>query len=170
MKNKKCILGVDPGLVNTGWGVIENSNSKEIYISHGVIKTKSINLLGERLKLIYDNLTFLIKKFKPNHIAVEKIFSNKNPDSTLKLGKARGIVFLVAAKNNIRISEYSPNTVKKNLVGYGHASKLQIINMISRIYPIVNLKGNDDSADALAVATCHSMQSQSKITKELQQL
>ena len=93
-----------------------------------------------------------------------------NPDSTLKLGKARGVIFLVAAKNNIKISEYSPNTVKKNLVGYGHASKLQMIEMISRIYPGVNLADSDDSADALAVATCHSMQSQSKITEKLKKL
>ncbi len=170
MKNKNYILGIDPGLNNTGWGVVESINNKEIYISHGVIKTESKNILGERLNFIYDNLSNLFKKFKPCHVAVEKIFSNKNPDSTLKLGKARGIVFLVAAKKNVNISEYSPNTVKKNLVGYGHASKLQIIEMISRIYPGIDIGNNDDSADALAVATCHSMQSQSKITKKLQQL
>ncbi len=167
MKKKNIILGVDPGLKNTGWGVIESFNNKEKYVSHGVIETKPSNLLGDRLCLIFNNLINLMQEFNPNHVAVEKIFSNTNPDSTLKLGKARGIIFLVAARNNIKISEYSPNTVKKNLVGYGHASKLQIIEMISRIYPGVNLDNDDDSADALAVATCHSMQSQSKIKEKL---
>ena len=170
MRNKNIIIGVDPGLNNTGWGVIESFNNKEKYLSHGVIKTNSSDILGYRLCMIFDNLIDLIKKFEPNHVAVEKIFSNTNPDSTLKLGKARGVIFLVAAKNNIKISEYSPNTVKKNLVGYGHASKLQMIEMISRIYPGVNLADSDDSADALAVATCHSMQSQSKITEKIKEI
>ena len=170
MRNNNIIIGVDPGLNNTGWGVIESFNNTEKYLSHGVIKTNSSDMLGYRLCMIFNTLIDLIKEFRPNHVAVEKIFSNTNPDSTLKLGKARGIIFLVAAKNNIEISEYSPNTVKKNLVGYGHASKLQMIEMISRIYPGVNLGDSDDSADALAVATCHSMQSQSKITEKLKKL
>tara|TARA_Y100000766_G_C18508340_1_gene412981 strand:- start:226 stop:534 length:309 start_codon:yes stop_codon:yes gene_type:complete len=101
-------------------------------------------------------------------MAVEKIFANMNPESTLKLGKARGIAFLVAAQNKINLSEYSPNTVKKNLVGYGHANKFQIIEMIRRIYPNLEIE-SDDAADALALATCHAMQSQSKISKELLQ-
>ena len=157
-------MGIDPGLRNTGWGVIQSSNNKEMHLSHGVIKTKNNRNLGERLNLIYEDLINLVEKFSPNHIAVEKIFSNKNPESTLKLGKARGIVFLVAAIKKISISEYSPNTVKKNLVGYGHANKIQMIRMIQRIYPEIIIE-DDDSADALAVATCHSMQSQSLIIK-----
>lgn len=160
------ILGIDPGLNATGWGVIESFGNKEVYISHGVIKTSAKNNLGIRLNLIFDSLINIIDKFNPKQIAVEKIFSNNNPESTLKLGKARGIIFLVAAKKQISVSEYSPNTVKKNLVGYGHANKNQIVNMILRVYP--NVKNlNDDSADALAVATCHSMQNQSKITQVL---
>ncbi len=160
-------MGIDPGLRNTGWGLIESLQNKEIYISHGVIKTDYKNDLGIRLKSIFEKLINLVDKFNPNCIAVEKIFSNTNPESTLKLGKARGIIFLVAAIKNIDVSEYSPNTVKKNLVGYGHANKFQIIDMIKRIYTDVEIE-DDDSADALAVATCHSMQSQSKITKILQ--
>ncbi len=161
-------MGVDPGLNNTGWGLIESLPNKEIYLSHGIIKTNNKDDLGSRLNLIYNKLFQLTDTYKPQYIAVEKIFSNTNPESTLKLGKARGMVFLVAAQKNINLSEYSPNTVKKNLVGYGHANKFQIIEMIKRIYPEIQID-NDDSADALAVATCHSMQSQSKITKELQQ-
>ena len=146
-------MGIDPGLKNTGWGVIENLNNKELYVSHGVIKTTDKEDLEIKLKLIYEST-----------LAVEKIFSNSNPQSTLKLGKARGMAFLVAAQNNIKVSEYSPNTVKKNLVGYGHANKFQIIDMIKRIYPESEIK-DTDAADALAVATCHSMQIQSLISK-----
>ena len=160
--NQKLIMGIDPGLKNTGWGLIRSFGNKETYLSHGVIKTNSKDNLGIRLNFIYDGLIDLILRFKPNFISVEKIFTNTNPESTLKLGKARGVVFLVAAKNKIEITEFSPNTVKKNLVGYGHANKLQVIDMIKRIYP--NIEAIDDNAaDALAVATCHSMQNQSKI-------
>ncbi len=161
--NEGLIMGIDPGLKITGWGLIKSFQNKELYLSHGVIKTSSKDNLGQRLNFIYDGLIELINEFRPNFISVEKIFSNTNPESTLKLGKARGIVFLAAAKNKIRITEYSPNTVKKNLVGYGHANKFQIIEMIKRIYPDIKLI-DDNAADALAVATCHSMQNQSKIS------
>ena len=157
-------MGIDPGLNRTGWGVIQSNNNKDLYISHGIIKTNTNQDLGVRLKLIYDGLNELVKRFEPNNLAVEKIFSNTNPQSTLKLGKARGIAFLVAAQNNISVSEYSPNTVKKNLVGYGHANKFQILDMVKRIYPKIEID-DLDSADALAVATCHSMHSQSLISK-----
>ncbi len=157
-------MGIDPGLNRTGWGVIQSNNNKDLYISHGIIKTNTNQDLGVRLKLIYDGLNELVKRFEPNNLAVEKIFSNTNPQSTLKLGQARGIAFLVAAQNNISVSEYSPNTVKKNLVGYGHANKFQILDMVKRIYPKIEID-DLDSADALAVATCHSMHSQSLISK-----
>ena len=156
------ILGIDPGLKNTGWGVINSFKNKESYLSHGVIKTNSSDNLGKRLLSIYKGVVQLTEEFKPSFISVEKIFSNINPESTLKLGKARGIIFLVAAMYKIQITEYSPNSVKRNLVGYGHASKFQIIEMIKRLYPEVGLI-EDNAADALAVATCHSMQTQSKI-------
>ena len=159
---EQLIMGIDPGLNSTGWGMIKSYKNKEIYLSHGVIKTNNKVKLGERLNIIHKDLINLIIKFKPDFISVEKIFSNVNADSTLKLGKARGIVFLAAAQKQINISEYSPNTVKKNLVGYGHANKLQIIEMIKRIYPNINTI-DDNAADALAVATCHAMQNQSKI-------
>ena len=160
--DEQLIMGIDPGLNSTGWGVIQSYKNKEIYLSHGVIKTNNKEKLGERLNVIHKELKNLIIKFKPNFISVEKIFSNVNADSTLKLGKARGIVFLVAAQNKIGVTEFSPNSVKKNLVGYGHANKLQIIEMIKRIYPNIKII-DDNAADALAVATCHSMHNQSKI-------
>ena len=162
MENNYLILGIDPGLNFTGWGIVESLSNKENHISHGVIKTTKTFSLGERLNTIYENLNKIIDKYDPKEISVEKIFSNSNPDSTMKLGKARGIVFLVAARKKLKISEYSPNTIKKNLVGYGHADKRQIKKMIERIYPNIEIE-NEDSADALAVAICHSMQAKSKL-------
>ena len=162
MENNRLILGIDPGLNFTGWGIVESLSNKENHISHGVIKTTKTSSLGERLNTIYENLNKIIDQYDPKEISVEKIFSNSNPDSTMKLGKARGIIFLVAARKKLKISEYSPNTIKKNLVGYGHADKRQIKKMIERIYPNIKIE-NEDSADALAVAICHSMQAKSKL-------
>lgn len=166
MINKKnLIIGFDPGLINTGWGVLEKNDKLETYIDHGCITTSKKDHLGERLNIIYKESLKLLMKYSPSSIAVEKIFANKNPESTMKLGKARAIIFLVAAKENIDIFEYSPNTVKKNLVGYGHATKLQIVKMIERIFPHLKIE-DDNAADALAVAICHSMQEKSKIFSE----
>ena len=132
MKKPKKIIGIDPGLQKTGWAVIKSFGSYDQYVSHGVITTKSSTKLEKRLNEIFIQLSSVFSKHYPETISVEKIFSNKNPESSLKLGKARGIVFLVAARNDLCINEYSPNTVKKNLVGYGHANKNQII----LLYPI----------------------------------
>ena len=149
---------------------MQKNDKLETCIDYGCISTSKNDHLGIRLKKIYEESLFLLRKYTPNCIAVEKIFANKNPESTmklgmkqeLKLGKARAMIFLVAAKENVDIFEYSPNTVKKNLVGYGHATKLQILKMLERIFP--NLKIDDENAaDALAVAMCHSMQKGSKI-------
>ncbi|MAZ46736.1 MAG: crossover junction endodeoxyribonuclease RuvC [Rickettsiales bacterium] len=159
---KNLIIGFDPGLNNTGWGVVESLSNAEKYVNHGLILTKNDMPIGQRLNMIYEGVSELFSRYSPESVAVEKIFSNKNPQSTLKLGKARAIIFLVAARFNVDIFEYSPNTVKKNLVGYGHAEKVQIIKMIERFFPGLESL-NHDSADALAVAICHSMQKKSKI-------
>ena len=155
-------MGIDPGLKVTGWGVIKKLRAKDIYISHGFISTKSSDSLGQRLNQIFEEINDQLRIFNPNSMAIEKIFANKNPESTLKLGKARAMIFLAAAREKLEISEYSPNTIKKNLVGYGHANKIQILQMIKRIFPNI-LIDNEDAGDALAVAICHSMQLQSKI-------
>ena len=113
INTKNLIIGFDPGLINTGWGVLEKNNKSENYVDHGCISTSKNDKLGVRLNVIYRESLNLLRKYSPNSIAVEKIFANKNPESTMKLGKARAIIFLVAAKENIDIFEYSPNTVKK---------------------------------------------------------
>ena len=160
--SEKVILGVDPGLINTGWGIIKCKKDQDIHILNGTITTNSKDDLAVRLNHIYEELMNIVKAHSPENIAVEKIFANVNPKTSIKLGKARGLVFLVAARNRLKISEYAPNTIKKNLVGYGHASKNQIVKMLKRIYPNATIH-SDDSADALAVAICHSMQTQSKL-------
>ena len=162
IRSKNLIMGFDPGLINTGWGVLQKNGKLETCIDYGCISTSKNDHLGMRLKKIYEESLFLLRKYTPNCIAVEKIFANKNPESTMKLGKARAIIFLVAAKENVDIFEYSPNTVKKNLVGYGHATKLQILKMLERIFPHLKID-DENAADALAVAMCHSMQKGSKI-------
>ena len=165
MKRKQnVILGVDPGLNKTGWAIINSYANFDTHIAHGEIITKSNQELGKRLSIIYDKLLKVFNMFSPNAVAVEKIFANQNPESSLKLGKARGMVYLVAAKNDLIIHEYSPNTVKKNLVGYGHANKEQILKMLKRIFPELSLS-SEDAADAMAVAICHSMQNNSKLSK-----
>ena len=165
MKRKQnLILGVDPGLNKTGWAIINSYGNFDRHISHGQIVTKSNQELGTRLNIIYDELLEILNMFAPNAVAVEKIFANQNPESSLKLGKARGIVYLAAAKNNLIINEYSPNTIKKNLVGYGHANKEQIIKMLKKIFPELSIS-SEDAADAMAVAICHSMQNNSKLSK-----
>tara|TARA_Y100001954_G_scaffold36803_1_gene35836 strand:- start:623 stop:1123 length:501 start_codon:yes stop_codon:yes gene_type:complete len=162
LSGETIIMGIDPGLKVTGWGVIKKLRAKDIYISHGFISTKSSDSLGQRLNQIFEEINDQLRIFNPNSMAIEKIFANKNPESTLKLGKARAMIFLAAAREKLEISEYSPNTIKKNLVGYGHANKIQILQMIKRIFPNI-LINNEDAGDALAVAICHSMQLQSKI-------
>ena len=148
LSKNNLILGVDPGLNITGWGLVEKKKNKDIYIAHGSIKSDKKEDLGFRLNRIYEEISQKVEIYSPNSIAIEKIFANKNPDSTLKLGKARAMIFLVAAKKEHRNFEYSPNTIKKNLVGYGHASKKQIIDMIKRFFPEITID-DEDSADAL---------------------
>ncbi|MAI85436.1 MAG: crossover junction endodeoxyribonuclease RuvC [Rickettsiales bacterium] len=156
MKNNAIILGVDPGLSSTGWGVIENQGNRDEHMDNGAVITDSNLTIGFRLEKIFNELNKMIKFFKPSYLAVENIFININPESSIKLAQARGIIFLSAAINKIEINEYSPNQVKKNLVGYGHATKIQINEMLKRLFPGINIY-NNDSGDALAVAICHSM-------------
>lgn len=148
-------LGIDPGLNRTGWGIIEDTCGKLSYVSHGILITSPDDPISQRLLKIYDDLCEVLKTFSPNEAAVEEIFVNKNPVSSLKLGLARGIVLMVPAKYGISVQEYPSTTVKKALVGHGHAQKFQIAHMVHFFLPKV---GNlpKDAADALAIAICHA--------------
>ena len=148
-------LGIDPGLRNTGWGVIETRNNLLIPIADGRIVTKDSNPLAERLLQIFDGLENVINTYEPDEVAVEETFVNVNAASTLKLGQARGVAMLVPAKFGIQVSEYSPNKIKKSVVGTGHAAKKQVQMMVRMLLPGC-LTETVDAADALAVAICHA--------------
>lgn len=149
------ILGLDPGLLLTGWGIIDAVGNRLTYVAHGTIKVDAKQDLDLRLKDIYQGLCTVIDAFKPDEAAVEETFLNKNPATTLKLGLARGVVMVAPTTFGIRVGEYSANHVKKTVVGAGHADKDQVKAMIKYILPL-SPDMSADEADALAVAICHA--------------
>lgn len=149
------ILGVDPGLRRTGWGVIACEGSRLSFVAAGVIKPDDSLDLGPRLAALHHGLVAVLAAHAPDEAAVEETFVNGNPSSTLKLGQARGVAMLVPALAGLSVAEYAPNLVKKTVVGAGHAEKRQIQAMIAVLLPKSNVTGAD-AADALAVAICHA--------------
>jgi crossover junction endodeoxyribonuclease RuvC len=149
------ILGIDPGLQKSGWGVIEKNGSRLSFIASGLIKTNSAALLSQRLATLHEGLADVIKEFKPYTSAIEETFVNKNPASALKLGQARGVLLAVPALYGIECAEYSANKVKKSIVGTGHAAKEQMGMMVKTLLPACG-KPSEDEADALAVAITHA--------------
>jgi len=149
------ILGIDPGLRNTGWGVIEQDGSNLHFISCGTIKTDDKAALADRLRQLYDELKQIVVSFSPDEAAVEETFVNKDARATLKLGQARGIAMVVPALAGLSVGEYAPNLVKKTIVGSGHAEKGQIHLMVKVLLPKSDAK-TPDAADALAIALTHA--------------
>lgn len=156
------VLGIDPGLRNMGWGIIDVAGSKVAHVGNGICKSGSGDL-ALRLVSLYDQLEDVIAEFGPTHAAVEQTFVNSDGAGTLKLGQARGVALLVPARAGIPIGEYAPNTVKKAVVGVGHADKAQVEHMVKLQLPGVKLAGAD-AADALAIAMCHAHHAQSANT------
>ena len=149
------ILGLDPGLGTTGWGLIEADGNRLRHIANGQLKTDSAAELPRRLAHLADQLDALLADQRPDSAAVEEVFVNKNPQSTLKLGQARGVVIMLAARAGIEVGEYAARLVKKAVVGNGNADKVQVHAMISRLLPGAKIAG-PDAADALAVAVTHA--------------
>ena len=149
------IIGIDPGLRRTGWGVIETLGSRLSFVAAGTIKPDKTAALAERLCAIHDALRQVVESFSPGEAAVEATFVNRDAAATLKLGQARGIAMLVPAQAGIIVAEYAPNAVKKAVVGAGHAEKRQVRMMVSLLLPRATFD-TDDSADALAIAICHA--------------
>ncbi|NQV47519.1 MAG: crossover junction endodeoxyribonuclease RuvC [Rhodospirillaceae bacterium] len=149
------ILGIDPGLRHTGWGIIESDGNRLGHVANGVVSTSPSKSLAERLVELHDGLCAIIKEHAPEEAAVEETFVNNNPASTLKLGQARGIALLAPSQKGLAVAEYSANLVKKSVVGAGHAAKGQIQMMVAVLLPGVDIAGAD-AADALAVAICHA--------------
>jgi crossover junction endodeoxyribonuclease RuvC len=149
------ILGIDPGLRTTGWGVIAVEGNRLSHVADGIIDVPAKGSLAQRLAQLFAGVEAVIERYAPDEAAVEEIFVNRNPVSTLKLGQARGVTLLAPARAGLDVYEYSTNLVKKSVVGAGHADKIQVMMMIRTLLPGASLK-KADAADALAVAVCHA--------------
>ena len=149
------VLGLDPGLAATGWGIIEAIGNRLRHIGHGTVKTRTADPLADRLAALYDGLESVIAAHDCASAAIEEVFVNSNPQSTLKLGQARGVVMLAAARGGLPVTEYATRLVKKAIVGVGHADKVQVHAMVERLLPGTRVTGAD-AADALAVAIAHA--------------
>lgn len=149
------IIGIDPGLRRTGYGVIEMQGNSLKHIANGVVKSDARLSLAERLLQLREEIAKVVAEWQPQEAAVEQTFVNKDPVATLKLGQARAIAMLVPAEAGLPVGEYAPNKVKKAVVGAGHADKRQVEHMVKTLLPGVKI-ANADAADALAVAICHA--------------
>ena len=158
------ILGIDPGLRRTGWGIVEYAGNRLGFIACGSVESSEKAALAERLLALHDGLTHVIDEFRPDEAAVETTFVNSNAVATLKLGQARGIAMLVPARGGVPVSEYAPNLVKKTIVGAGHGEKAQIRMMIGVLLPKADPR-SEDAADALAIAVCHAHHRSSVVLK-----
>jgi crossover junction endodeoxyribonuclease RuvC len=148
------VIGIDPGLRRTGWGVLDVAGTRLVHVGNGVCASEGADL-AQRLCSLHGQLTAVLARFRPDTAAVEQTFVNKDAAGTLKLGQARGIALLVPAQAGIPVAEYAPNAVKKVVVGVGHAEKAQVAHMVRLQLPGVALAG-PDATDALAIALCHA--------------
>lgn len=148
------VLGIDPGLRNMGWGVIDADGSRMRHVANGVCHSSGTDL-ATRLLSLHEQLTEIVARYAPDQASIEQTFVNKDGAGTLKLGQARGVALLVPAQAGLVIGEYAPNKVKKTIVGVGHAEKHQVEHMVKLQLPGVVIAG-PDAADALAIAMCHA--------------
>ena len=149
------ILGIDPGLRTTGWGLIEAEGSRLSFVACGTVCSNSADGLGERLRALHTGLAAVIADHRPDEAAIEETFVNRDPQSAMKLGHARAIGMVVPALAGLAVHEYAANLVKKTVVGVGHAGKKQVATMVRILLPRSDA-GSADAADALAVAICHA--------------
>lgn len=149
------LIGLDPGLRNTGWGIIDAEGNRLVWVADGAVASDPKSSLAERLVQLHDGLQQVIAEWKPDVAAIEETFVNKNPTSTLKLGQARGVSLLVASLNGLPVTEYAPNAIKKAVVGTGHAHKDQVKLMVKTLLPGAK-QSNEHATDALAAAICHA--------------
>jgi len=156
------LLGLDPGLRHTGWGIINSKDNKISWIASGNISPKISLSLSDRLKEIHQGLDSIVKKYKPSVAAIEEVFVNMNGQSTLKLGMARGTAITACSINEMPVYEYAPTRVKQSVTGSGRSKKDQVASMVNILLPRCEIKSEDES-DALAVAICHTIFANSKI-------
>lgn len=151
----KRVLGIDPGLLHTGWAVVDTVGQSRKYIASGVILPKTTLPMSERLVTIFREVTKICETFTPDECSIEIIFVNKNPKTTLILGQARAAAIVAVANNNIPVFEYEPNVIKKALTGAGHADKSAVDKMVKILLPVAHPK-TPDEADAIAIALAHT--------------
>ncbi|MFC0408073.1 crossover junction endodeoxyribonuclease RuvC [Roseomonas elaeocarpi] len=156
------VLGLDPGLQHTGWGLIESNGSHLRHLADGVVSTTADLPLGERLSQLFRALNTILELHRPDEAAVEHTYVNKNPGAALKLGQARGVVMLVPSMAGLLVGEYQAMEVKRAVVGTGHADKVQVTDMVKRLLPGAVIR-RADAADALAVAICHAHHRASRV-------
>lgn len=150
------ILGIDPGIAIVGFGFIDHVGSKVVPVQYGTITTEADKDAAIRLQEVYDSLTSLIQKYRPDAIAVEKLFFNRNVTTAFAVGQARGVILLAAVQQRLEIAEYTPLQVKQSVVGYGQAEKHQVQEMVRMLLGLREAPKPDDVADALAIAICHA--------------
>jgi len=160
------IIGIDPGLRRTGWGIVETLGNSLRFVASGTVMSDGKMDLASRLRTLYDGLTEVIHAQQPDEAAVEQTFVNKDAVATLKLGQARGIAMVVPSLAGLPVAEYAPNAVKKAVIGVGHGEKKQIHMMVKVLMPKATFD-TDDAADALAIAICHSHHRQSAQSRAL---
>lgn len=149
------IIGIDPGLRRTGWGIVEADGSRLGYVASGLVTSDGAGELAYRLRELYEGLSAVIARFAPQEAAVEETFVNKDARATLKLGQARGMALLAPALGGLRVAEYPPNVIKKTVTGTGHGEKRQVAAMVGFLLPKARFDSADE-ADALAIAICHA--------------
>ena len=159
------ILGIDPGIAIVGWGVVEYNGFRFKTLAYGSIQTPKEHTTQQRLNTIFEELTAIIQKYKPEAMAVEELFFNTNITTGIRVAEARGIVLLCGEQHGIPISEYTPLQVKQAVVGYGRAEKKQVIAMVTSILGLKEPPKPDDTADALAIAICHGHSGSSRLAK-----
>jgi len=151
---ERIILGIDPGIADTGYGFIRVQGARLECLAYGSIKTSAALSLPERLKLLHSELSVLVKKFRPQVAGIEQLFFNKNVRTALIVGQARGVALLAVSQQGVPLMDFTPAQVKQAVSAYGQASKLQIQKMVKLILKLEELPRPDDAADALAVAIC----------------
>ena len=159
------ILGIDPGLAIVGWGVVDYSAGHFKVLGYGALETPAGLPTEERLSMIFDGMRELIKKYNPEHIAVEELFFNTNITTGIRVAEARGIIIMTAHKMGVKVFEYTPLQVKQAVVGFGRAEKKQVINMVTMLLGLPKPPKPDDTADALAIAICHAHTGNSRISR-----
>lgn len=159
------ILGIDPGIATTGFGVCSFDNSKFKYINCGVIETEKNQSVESRINAVHTYVKKLVEMYKPDALAIEELFYFSNQKTIINVAQARGVILLAAYEMKVPIFEYTPLQVKQSVVGYGRAEKRQVMEMVRIIFSLPGVPKPDDAADALAIAVCHGYNSSSKISR-----